>query len=100
MVFRVKQDGTPVDDDVKKQLPKDDDRDAMMIGREKMPTVQQIYDHANADEAPKIIMQRPPPTYKAASSNVRTSAVFPTTFKTVRTLYSNYRIDDRAVNTH
>lgn len=40
MVVRVRPDGTPVDD--QPILPRDDDRDAMQIGREKLPTMDQI----------------------------------------------------------
>lgn len=38
MIVRVRPDGTPVDE----QQPRDDDRDAMQIGREKLPTMDQI----------------------------------------------------------
>lgn len=42
MIIRVRPDGTPVEEDSARQLPHDDDREAMTIGRAKMPTVQQI----------------------------------------------------------
>lgn len=42
MIIRVRPDGTPVEEDVQRQLPRDDDREAMTIGAVKLPTVQQI----------------------------------------------------------
>lgn len=42
MIIRVRPDGTPVEEDSARQLPRDDDREAMTIGRAKLPTVQQI----------------------------------------------------------
>lgn len=44
MVFRVRPDGTPVEEDRTKPLPTDDDRVEMTIGKEKLPTVEQIFD--------------------------------------------------------
>lgn len=41
MMVMVRPDGTPVD----KYLPKDDDREAMTIGKEGLPTVEQIATH-------------------------------------------------------
>lgn len=42
MVIRVRPDGSPVPEDRLKPLPRDDDREAMTIGKSKIPTVQQI----------------------------------------------------------
>lgn len=42
MIIRVRPDGTPVEEDRQRQLPRDDDREAMTIGRAKLPTIQQI----------------------------------------------------------
>lgn len=42
MIIRVRPDGTPVEEDSRRQLPRDDDREAMTIGREKLPTAEQI----------------------------------------------------------
>lgn len=42
MVVRVKLDGSPVEEDKTKPLPKDDDREIMTMGREKVPTVEQL----------------------------------------------------------
>lgn len=41
MIVRVRPDGTPVDEE-RPALPRDDDREAMTLGRVKLPTVQQI----------------------------------------------------------
>lgn len=42
MVFRVHPDGTPVSGDYQRPLPKDDDRDDMTMGRERLPTMEEI----------------------------------------------------------
>lgn len=42
MVFRVHPDGTPVAEDKNKPLPKDDDRSDMTMGRERLPTMEEI----------------------------------------------------------
>lgn len=42
MVFRVHPDGTPVSGDREKPLPKDDDRDDMTMGRDRLPTMDEI----------------------------------------------------------
>lgn len=44
MVVRLRPDGTPVDEPHHKVMPQDDDIKEMTIGKEKMPTFQQIYD--------------------------------------------------------
>uniref|UniRef100_A0A8D8GM56 Rhythmically expressed gene 5 protein n=3 Tax=Culex pipiens TaxID=7175 RepID=A0A8D8GM56_CULPI len=50
MVVRVRPDGTAVDAAHHKVLPKDDDIKEMTIGKEKMPTFQQIYDTLKNNE--------------------------------------------------
>lgn len=50
MVVRVRPDGTAVDGAHHKVLPKDDDIKEMTIGKEKMPTFQQIYDTLKNNE--------------------------------------------------
>lgn len=47
MVIRVRPDGTPVEEDKLIPLPRDDDREAMTIGKNKLPTAQQITDNFN-----------------------------------------------------
>lgn len=42
MVIRVRPDGTPVEEDKNKPLPKDDDREALQLVSAKLPTVEQI----------------------------------------------------------
>ncbi|XP_055690857.1 rhythmically expressed gene 5 protein [Lutzomyia longipalpis] len=42
MVVRVMPDGSPVSEDRNRNLPKDDDRDEMTIGRARLPTIDQI----------------------------------------------------------
>lgn len=42
MVVRVRPDGTPVDEDKKKPLPHDDDRIEMTIGKDRLPTMEQL----------------------------------------------------------
>lgn len=42
MVIRVRPDGTPVDEDQRVALPRDDDREAMSIGKQRLPTIAQI----------------------------------------------------------
>lgn len=42
MVVRVRPDGTPVDEGQRIVLPRDDDREAMTIGKERLPTIAQI----------------------------------------------------------
>lgn len=42
MVVRVRPDGTPVDEGQRVVLPRDDDREAMSIGKQRLPTIAQI----------------------------------------------------------
>lgn len=69
MVFRVRPDGTPVEEDKKNPLPRDDDREAMTIGKDKIPTAQQI------------------------NNNFSGLPAMPHTRRT--TVFSNYRTTDR-----
>jgi hypothetical protein len=73
MEVRVRLDGTPVDEDKNRPLPRDDDRYEMTIGNSKLPTMQQIRD----------IVQREGSRQIAAASTQR-----------------NYRNLARSVNAH
>lgn len=73
MVVRVRPDGTPVDDVV---LPRDDDREAMTIGKQRLPTIAQItseYQTVVAAPAPAPSMRRSlsyyPTNYRVARRN-------------------------------
>lgn len=50
MVVRLRPDGTAVDESQHKVLPKDDDIKEMTIGKDKMPTFEQIYDSLKQHE--------------------------------------------------
>lgn len=55
MVVRLRPDGTPVEEDAvrpsaQSQVPKDDDIKEMTLGKEKMPSFQQIYDSLKQNE--------------------------------------------------
>lgn len=121
MVVRVKMDGTPVDE--KRPLPKDDDE--MQIGRERLPTMDQLRGHIMQEEGPKIIIQTPPTytqtyqpiqrsqqyqqytqnpsgLYPAYSNyaNLRNAAYQSSQYKPAKTLYSNFRIAERGHSNH
>ncbi len=88
MVIRVMPDGSFVD----MQIKKDDDREDMMIGRERMPTMHELYHGIKVmDEVPKVIMQMPP----TFSPKLQQPARPVPTQNTVKTLYSSYRIGQR-----
>jgi len=42
MVIRVRPDGTPVEEDKFKPLPRDDDREEMTLGKDRLPTIEQL----------------------------------------------------------
>lgn len=62
MVIRVRPDGTPVEEDRFKPLPRDDDRDAMRLGKVRMPTFRQLAE----------TLQAPAPQPQASYTNYRT----------------------------
>lgn len=86
MVFRVRPDGTPVEEDQRKPLPRDDDREAMTIGKDKIPTVQQIANNFGGGGA--FVVAVPAPTMQAPPMP---SSVHPLR----RTVYASYRTTDR-----
>lgn len=69
MVTRVRPDGTPVDERV--LLPRDDDREAMTIGKAKLPTVEQITRELTAEPSSTGGLRRSPIIY--TSTSYRTS---------------------------
>lgn len=86
MVSYMMPDGSPVQDKLFITLPPDDDRDDMTMGSKKMSTMQELYDSIKTmDEEAKIIMELPPST--AAPSDDAAAS-----YRTIRTLYGNYRI--------
>lgn len=84
MVFRVRPDGSPVEEDQRKPLPRDDDREAMTIGKEKIPTVQQIA--ANNFGGGSFVIV-PAPTMQAPA--------MPSSMPLRRTVFATYRTTDR-----
>lgn len=58
MVVRVRPDGTPVDEGQRVVLPRDDDREAMTIGKQRLPTIAQITSEYQAVPAPAPAMRR------------------------------------------
>lgn len=62
MVVRVRPDGTPVDEDRRRPLPRDDDRDAMTLGKVRMPTLRQLAQ----------TLQAPQPAQRSVYANYRT----------------------------
>lgn len=64
----------------------DDDREDMTMGNRRMPTRQELYDSImTMDETPKIIMETPPQTTESEDATAAS-------YRTIRTLYGNYRI--------
>lgn len=87
MVSYMMPDGSPVKDKVFSAAPEDDDREDMTMGSRRMPTMQQLYASVRTmDEEPKIIMELPPTTTTAPSSEATDAS------RTIRTLYGTYRI--------
>lgn len=70
MVIRVRPDGTPVEEDKLIPLPRDDDREAMQIGKNKLPTVQQITDNFNGQPASRRAFIA---TYRTIDRRIRNS---------------------------
>lgn len=61
MVVRVRPDGTPVDGEHRRPLPRDDDRDVMQLGKVRMPTLHQLAQH----------LQAPQPSQRSVYANYR-----------------------------
>jgi hypothetical protein len=70
MEVRVRLDGTPVDEDKNKPLPKDDDRYEMTIGAAQLPTMQQIRDTVQREGNSRQYVA-PPPNHRTYQSIVR-----------------------------
>jgi hypothetical protein len=96
-------DGSPVKGMIYRPAPEDDDRDDLTMTRQKMPTMQQIYDSIKTmDEQPKIIIAAPPtPTMTTTTTTTTSPASAPTasssdsdtvSYRTIKTLYGTYRI--------
>lgn len=62
MVVRVRPDGTPVEEDRFKPLPRDDDRESMTIGNVRIPTLRQLSE----------TLQAPAPQPQRSYNNYRT----------------------------
>lgn len=78
MVVRVMPDGSPID--VQINMPKDDDD--MAIGRDKMPTMHDlVHGITTMDEAPKIIMEKPPRFPHHSQKHVSVSGIFKNLFR-------------------
>lgn len=105
MIIRVRPDGTPVDEDKHKPLPRDDDREAMTMGKNRLPTVQQI--SANFQTPPPTGLQSQAAIYRIAPTSFQ---VVPTSYypsasesgrNTRRTIFASYRTTDRRLsNSH
>lgn len=54
MVIRVRPDGTPVEEDRSRPLPRDDDREAMTIGSGYFPSLQQLSQNLQPPAMPKV----------------------------------------------
>lgn len=104
MIIRVRPDGTPVEEDQHKPLPRDDDREAMTMGKNRIPTVQQI--SANFQTPPPTGFQSQAAVYRIAPTNFHVSptSFYPSTSggrNTRRTIYASYRTTDRRLsNSH
>lgn len=63
MVIRVHPDGRPVIEDTYKPLPRDDDRDEMTIGRDRLPTMQELATSSGSIQSPshRYSVAVPPP---------------------------------------
>lgn len=85
MVIRVRPDGTPVEEDKQAPLPRDDDRDAMQLGREQLPTLDQIAGTFRVDSSTG--------KYLASESAPKYFTFTPTGFR-------SYRITDRTMKYH
>lgn len=103
MIIRVRPDGTPVEEDQHKPLPRDDDREAMTIGKNRLPTAQQI--SANFQVPPPTGFQPQVGVYRIAPTGfqIAPTGFYPSTSgrNTRRTVYASYRTTDRRLsNSH
>lgn len=103
MIIRVRPDGTPVEEDQHKPLPRDDDREAMTIGKNRLPTAQQI--SANFQVPPPTGFQSQMGVYRIAPTGfqIAPTSFYPSTSgrNTRRTIYASYRTTDRRLsNSH
>lgn len=102
MIIRVRPDGTPVEEDQHKPLPRDDDREAMTIGKNRLPTAQQISANFQTPPTgfePQAAVYRPAPT----GFHVAPTSYYPSTSgrNTRRTIFASYRTTDRRLsNSH
>lgn len=97
MIIRVRPDGTPVEEDKHKALPRDDDREAMTIGKNRLPTVQQISATFQAPQ-PQGVYRVAPTGFQIAPTSFYPSA---SGRNTRRTIYASYRTTDRRLsNSH
>ncbi|GAB0089947.1 Rhythmically expressed gene 5 protein [Sergentomyia squamirostris] len=69
MIVRVMPDGSPVKEDRHRILPKDDDRDEMTIGRERLPTIDQIARSFSTtqnriDDRTEVVSTQPTSSYR------------------------------------
>uniref|UniRef100_A0AAG5DEX6 Uncharacterized protein n=1 Tax=Anopheles atroparvus TaxID=41427 RepID=A0AAG5DEX6_ANOAO len=84
MVVRLRPDGTPVEEDKVKptesRVPKDDDIKEMTLGKEKMPSFQQIYDSLKQNEEHHLPSTVAPTVTSATPTTTTTSAKVPQTY--------------------
>uniref|UniRef100_A0A182NIJ8 Uncharacterized protein n=1 Tax=Anopheles dirus TaxID=7168 RepID=A0A182NIJ8_9DIPT len=102
MVVRLRPDGTPVEEDkvqVTPAVPKDDDIKEMTLGKEKMPSFQQIYDSLRQNEdhhLPSTVApttSTPPPTTTVVAPTQQVYAYvqrLPNYLRSYRTAYRVY----------
>ncbi|KFB43863.1 AGAP005982-PA-like protein [Anopheles sinensis] len=84
MVVRLRPDGTPVDEDkvqpTQSRVPKDDDIKEMTLGKEKMPSFQQIYDSLKQNEEHHLPSTVAPVTPTTATTTTTTTTALPPTY--------------------
>lgn len=101
MIIRVRPDGTPIEEDQNKPLPRDDDREAMTIGKNRLPTAQQI--SANFQSPSPTAFVQPQAIYRVAptSFHIAPTSFYPSGRNTRRTIFASYRTTDRRLsNSH
>ncbi|XP_058125420.1 rhythmically expressed gene 5 protein [Anopheles ziemanni] len=80
MVVRLRPDGTPVEEDkvqpTQPRVPKDDDIKEMTLGKEKMPSFQQIYDSLKQNEEHHL----PSTVAPVSSTTTTTTTALPPTY--------------------
>lgn len=87
MVVRLRPDGTAVEEPQHKVLPKDDDIKEMTIGKDKMPTFQQIYDSLKQHEEVHD-------HHTAASATVGTASPPPSATSFVQSYRTDYSLQN------